>query len=425
MQRAWRYRLWGTGRLKTIQGKYIRVLDAGRLNTSGGPDFMDARISIDGNVLAGSIEIHRYASDWHRHGHDDDHAYDNVILHVVGNADCRVATPSGNEILQTVMVVDPAFTDMYNRLLTSERYVLPMCGQHLDRVAGIFKTDWLTSLAFERMMRKAGDIVRLLEADNGNWLQTVFVTLARGLGFGTNADNMERLARSIPYQKLLRHTDNTEVIEAILLGQAGLLNHSAPADEYEAYLSREYNFYATKYGLRPIASPVWHLSARNYANTPLRRLALLAKIISVYGSHLASRLFELKNIDEARAFLNVEVSDYWRYHYGFGRGTGSALSPIGRQSQDLLAINVLAPLVYARGLQTGRHALTDSALALWEGIEAEHNSIIKGFGNYGIEAPNAFTSQALIQLHREYCEKRRCTDCRLGNRLLSSLIAFP
>ncbi len=424
MQQAWRFRLWGTGRLMSSQGKTVEVVEAGKWNTGPGPDFTDARIRVDGKVWAGCIEIHRHAADWYRHGHDRDHAYDNVVLHVVGDDDCRVSRPDGTEILQTVMQIGNGFAGMFNGLLNGGRLVLPMCGDALEGVRDIFKTDWLTALAFERLNRKADDIAKHLAMTSGNWFQAVFITLARGLGFGSNADNMERMARSIPFKTLLRHSDNVEAVEALLFGQAGLLNADAPSDEYEQNLVREYAFYARKYDLTPIDRPLWRMSVRSVANTPHRRIALLAKLVCAHGTDLGSRLCEHRDPAEIRRFLNVDLSEYWAYHSSFGRQGSARMAPLGQQSLDLLIINVLAPLIYCHGLERCRPEQMDAAVSLWEGLPGERNSITRGFEDHGIKAADAFTSQALIQLHREYCERRRCLECRLGHRLLSSFITF-
>lgn len=422
LQQAWRFRLWGTGSFVTSQGKSVRVLEAGKLNTGPGPDFKDARISVDGNVWGGCIEIHRHAADWHRHGHDNDPAYDNVILHVVGCDDSKVYRSDGSEILQTVMNIRPEFVPMFNSFLNSRHYVLPMCGESLSEVASIFKTDWLTALAFERMQRKADDVSTRLKTYGGDWLQAVFVTLARGLGFGINADNMERMARATPYRILLKHSDNLETVEAILFGQAGLLNMAHPADSYEATLVTEYKFYSVKYGLKPIDSPLWQTSVRNTANSPSRRIAFLAAIVSRYNIDIASCLSG--DVSSVNRFLDIELSDYWTYAFGFGRRVATRMSALGKQSRELLIINVLAPIIYARGIETADTRLLDNAIGLWESLPSEQNGIIREFGRHGIEARDAFTSQALIQLHREYCERRRCPECRLGHRLLSSFISF-
>lgn len=423
MQQAWRFRLWGSGRMQTSQGTTVDIIEAGKLNNRGGPDFHDARIRIDDALMVGCVEIHQRASDWHRHGHDGDSAYDNVILHVVGQDDCRIMR-GDREIPQVVMRIDGSFAEFFNRLLNSYSYVLPMCGGALADVLDIFKTDWLTALAFERLLRKSNDVSGRLEANAGDWFQTVYVTLARGLGFGNNADNMERTARSVPFRVLLKHSDSIETVEAILFGQAGLLNPRQPADGYEEALCREYAFYSRKYNLKAITSPVWQMSTRSAANTPFRRIALLARLICTHGTNLGNRLCERVDMDRLRSFLCVPPSEYWCYNYAFGRRATSRMTSLGRQSQDLLIINVLAPLVYARALETSRTELMDFAVSLWENTPAEQNGITRGFEKHGIKADDAFTSQALIQLHRQYCERRRCPECRLGHRLLSSHITI-
>ena len=425
MQQAWRYRLWGTGRLSTVQGKTVRVLDPGKLNNGPGPDFYDARISVEGVVLAGCVEMHRYASDWHSHGHDNDRRYDNVILHVVADDDCRIHNDSGEEIMQTVMRIDNKFVSVYNTLLTSRQYVLPMCGSHIDDIEHVFQTDWLTALTYERMLRKAEDVKKRLDETTGDWLTAAFVTLARGFGFGTNADNMERLARTLPYKTMMRHADRIEAVEAMLFGQASLLNHSHPADEYEAMLAREYKFYAIKYGLTPIDSPIWGMNVRNTGNSPYRRIAVLARIVQKYGVDLGSRLTSISTTADAHSFLDIDENPYWRQHYAFGRSVSNRQTALGKQSRDLLVINVLAPLLYARGLQTARIQLLDAAMCLWEETAPEQNAITRGFDSFGIKATSASVSQALIQLHREYCERRRCASCRLGHRIMSQYITFP
>lgn len=424
MQQAWRFRLWGTGKLLTSQGKTVEIVEAGKWNTGAGPDFTDAKIKVDDKVWVGCIEIHRRASDWHRHGHDTDRTYDNVVLHVVGDDDFRVKREDGTEILHTVMRIGDGFASLFNGLLNGGRLVLPMCGDALGEVVDIFRTDWLTALAFERLNRKSDDIAKHLLTTSGNWFQAVFITLARGLGFGSNADNMERMARSIPFKILLRHSDNVETVEALLFGQANLLNNDAPADDYEESLIREYRFYAHKYGLQPIDKPLWRMSVRSLANTPYRRIALLAKLVCVHGTELGRRLCERRDVDAIRKFLCVDLSEYWTYHSTFGRQGSARMVSLGSQSQDLLIINVLAPLIYCHGLEHNRSDQLDSAITLWENIPAEKNGITRGFEAFGIKAGNAFMSQALIQLHREYCERRRCVECRLGHRLLSSFITF-
>ncbi len=87
LQYLWEHRLWEQCDMHTTDGKRVQVIDPGRRNTDAGPDFFNAKVSIDGKMWAGNIEIHVKSSDWRRHGHHNDSAYDTVILHVVGEAD--------------------------------------------------------------------------------------------------------------------------------------------------------------------------------------------------------------------------------------------------------------------------------------------------------------------------------------------------
>lgn len=424
MQQAWRFQLWGKTTVTTVQGDKARVIDAGKLNAGPGPDFKDAKIKMGEKIWCGNIEIHRYASDWHRHGHDNDDAYRNTILHVVGVSDCTIQRKDGSEIPQIIMEIGSDFSYTFNNLLNGKNLVLPMCGHLLHKIAGIFKTDWITALAFERLNRKAYDINEILKSENGDWLQTTFITLARGLGFGTNADNMERLARSTPYKTLLKHTDDVTAVEAILLGQAGLLDscHGDTDDTYHARLKNEYNFYKHKYGLRPIAAPLWQTSARTPANTPWRRIALLAAIVCTWNSDLPYKMFRTTDPEKFRSFFNISISPFWEKHYSFSKPLKNSMSPLGKQSLNLLLINVIAPLIFCRAINVDNHSLSDAAVNLWLNCPSEQNSIINGFIKHGIKSDDAFTSQALIQLHRIYCEKRRCPECRIGHRLLSENI---
>ena len=83
MQYVWEHRLWLQEKMVTNTGLRIRIIDPGVRNTDAGPDFFNAKIEIDGCLLVGNVEIHNRASDWRRHGHNEDEAYDSVVLHVV------------------------------------------------------------------------------------------------------------------------------------------------------------------------------------------------------------------------------------------------------------------------------------------------------------------------------------------------------
>ena len=101
---VWRHKLYPLQPLHTTTGQTVEVIDPGLPNThDAGPDFFNAKLKIDGTLWVGNVEIHVRASDWHRHGHDRDKAYDSVILHVVDKDDAPVYRTNGELIPQLVL----------------------------------------------------------------------------------------------------------------------------------------------------------------------------------------------------------------------------------------------------------------------------------------------------------------------------------
>lgn len=421
MQYVWRFRLWPEVRMTTADGRRVDVIDPGELNTGSGPDFFNAKVRIDGRVWAGNIEIHVRASDWFRHGHDTDPAYDNVILHVVQYDDRPVCRRTDGVVIpQVTMVCAPDFSARYQAMVGNPLVELP-CASEIQSLPPILLTDWLTSLAFERLQRKADDIHRLLDACYGDWNQVVYITVARGLGFGINADAMEQLARLMPLKYLLHHSDDEVALEAMLMGVGGLLETAAPRDDYERLLIGEYAFYTRKYNLAPATVPQWGARIRPH-NHPTRRIAQLAALI--YGGfQLPGQILSLTDAKEGSGIIfGNAISPYWRDHQMLG-GPKVQLPPhLGKSSGDLLLINVVAPLLYAYGEQHADYDRREIAVEIWQNVRGEVNSLTRVFTNAGLKCPDAFTSQAYIQLRRNYCSARKCLFCRIGHKLLQAKV---
>ena len=88
---VWKHRIFPLKELKTTLGQQLEVVDAGLVNRDAGPDFFNAKIKLDGVLWVGNIEIHTSSSDWAKHGHHTDVAYDNVVLHVASRIDAHVS----------------------------------------------------------------------------------------------------------------------------------------------------------------------------------------------------------------------------------------------------------------------------------------------------------------------------------------------
>lgn len=417
MQYVWKHRLWRSEDMVTNTGKKVRVVDPGLLNTDAGPDFFNAKIEIDGHMWVGNVEMHYRATDWKRHHHDSDKAYDSVILHVVAKDDAPVRRTNGELIPQLVLEVSPQFNADYASLVGATIEV--PCATKIKQVPHLTIVEWVEGLAFERLHGKVERIHQLLDSFNGSWEDVCYVTLARNFGFGINNDAFERLARRTPLRLLGKHSDSVLQIEALLFGQAGMLDAKKPGmDSYYNQLCTEYAFLSNKFQLTPMEKESWKLFRIRPQNFPYRRIAMLAQFIEG-GFRMMNRILEAEGEKEMRALFEVELSGYWIKHYTFGKPNERATATLSRSSIDIILINTVAPLLYAYGELTGNYEMTDKAIKLLEDLRAESNSIVSHFVAYGIDCPDALTSQALVQLKREYCDARKCIYCKIGHHLLS------
>lgn len=421
----WQTKLKGT-HYRDVSGLDIDVLDPGIHNHDSGPDFFNSKIKIDGVEWIGNVEIHVKASDWFRHGHETDSAYDNVILHVVGVSDKRIYRQDGSPLPQIEFTLPENFFRTYATL--SEENEGIKCASKLAEVPELNKTDWLESLFVERMQQKAKRVLEIRQQMCFDWEQTCFVLFARGLGFGLNGDPFEMLAKSVPLRILHHHSDNLQQIEAILFGQAGMLDPTMYMfDEYFQQLCREYYFLAKKYGLKPMKQGLWKYSKTRPHNFPHRRLAFLASS-ALGGFSLFTRLLEHVNNDNPTATEKLEevfdyqVEGFWRDHFSFDTDVGNLPGDLSKSSKTLLAINVAIPLLYAYASTIGDIELGEKTIALMTELPAENNVITRQWQTLGFTLKDAGRSQALLHLRKEYCDRNKCIYCRFGHLLLRQSI---
>lgn len=416
LQYVWQHRLWASEQMTTTDGAQVLVLDPGRLNTDAGPDFFNAKVKIDGTTWVGNVEVHVRASDWGRHHHDRDRAYDSVILHVVEASDKVVTRTDGTVIPQVVLHISPRLSECLMQCTVNGNEM--SCAGYLESIPQVAVTEWVESLALERLQAKVARLYEWLDLTNGNWQEVCYITVARALGMGVNGDAFERLARCTPLHLLGKHADSLLQLEALLLGQAGLLPDDARGD-YPSLLIREYVFLRNKFGLQPMDSSVWKMFRMRPHNFPQRRIALLARLLCGGFSLMSSIVNAADSADDERALLAVELGDYWSTHYTLGGephpGVGTHLS---EATLNVLLINAVAPLLYAYGEATDNARLTDAAVNILLALPAERNRVVATFKRLGLPCHSALDSQAFVQLWQAYCEKNKCIYCRFGHRML-------
>lgn len=409
--------------LTLVGGERVRVIDPGILNRDSGPDFFNAKVRIADRLWAGNVEIHLRASDWHRHGHDSDPAYGNVILHVVSVSDTEIQRPDGSRIPQMEVSLPQNFYHTFGYLTSSAPEI--RCSSRLAALPALQRTDWLESLAVERLQQKAARVEETLSGLNGDWNSTCFITLARGLGFGLNGLPFEMLAKSISLNHLRRHSDNMLQMEAIFFGQAGMLDPLLyPDDMRYQLMCREYQFLARKYSMHPIPKVSWKFAKTRPQNFPYRRIALLAKAMAQTPDLLQRILEAGGDIDRLRTLFDWRVEPYWSRRLTFGGDCQVDARPpmLSDASVNILLINVVAPLIYAYAALHGNHEMRESAYGLWLALPAERNSQVRAWQSLGFRTRDAAESQALIQLRKEYCDRHDCLRCRFAHHILRSEI---
>jgi hypothetical protein len=416
LQYIWQYKLFMPAGLHTVDGKAVEVIDAGKYNSDAGPDFFNAKIKIDKTLWAGNVEIHTLASDWLKHSHQNDRSYDSVILHVVKHADVEICGNDGNKIPQMELPVPEKIEKNYEKLLADRRKIA--CGDKAGSVPHILVQTWKTALLSERMAQKTGQIEDILSKNIQHLEEAFYIILARSFGFGLNSQPFEMLARSLPLNILAKHKNNLLQIEALLFGQAGFLAETA-RDDYHKSLQNEYLFLQKKYGLKPIQSSLWKMLRLRPVNFPHIRIAQFAALVYC-SAKLFSKILEQPEINYIYRLFDIEPSAYWHRHFIFGENSPYSSKRIGKNSINTIIINTVVPFLFACGKDKGEQKLKDKALSLLENLPSEQNVVIKLWQNAGIESQNAFDSQALLHLQKNYCDTRNCIRCRIGHKILTA-----
>ena len=421
---TWKHKLFPLGEMQTTDGLPVEVIDPGLHNRNSGPDFFNAKVKINGTLWVGNVEIHDKSSDWFLHGHDHDEAYDNVVLHVTGNADTDVTNTKGQFIPQMQLEVPATVRENYEQLLRTDQY--PPCYQIIPSLPRLTVHSWMAALQTERLEQKTIAIEERAKKATGSWEQAYFTTLARNFGFGINGDAFEEWAAHIPLNAVAHHRDDLFQIEAIFLGQAGLLDIQAIPERYQqqalnegyfAKLRNEYQFLAHKFSLKSMDFKLWRFLRLRPQNFPHIRLAQLANLYYEQKTGL-SQLIDCKDVFALQDLLTTHVTPYWQTHYTFGSPSEHNEKNLSPFSINLLMINTCIPMLFAYGRHAANEALCDRAFDLLEQLKAEDNHIIRLWRECGLQVRSAGDSQALIQLKKEYCDRKDCLRCRIGYEYL-------
>ncbi len=405
----WQQKVLLKHELKTTDGKSIEVIKTGSLNIDAGPDFFNARIKIENTIWAGNVEIHLKSSDWIKHKHHKDKAYQNVILHVVFEHDAEINIPT----LELKNYLSKNLLESYHLLQQS---ALRVPCQNILSLPGPIKLElFLSRLSVERLEQKCVVLEQQLIQYKNSWEKLFYVTTAKYFGMKINAEPFVQLAQHIPATLFAKHKHNPTQINSLIFGVSGFLPAHQP-DNYTEQLQQEFEFLRKKYNLVQLNKSVWKFAKTRPANFPTIRLAQFATL--VYQSvHLFSKMMEAETLQDVKNRLLVvpsEMINLNSFHHA-----NHILNPVmGEQFLNHLVINVIVPIKFMYGKHILNESYCEQALSWLEEIKPENNSIVKFWKTNGIKPNHALHSQSLIQLNQNYCTQHKCLNCVIGNHIL-------
>ena len=391
----WEHCLWAGFDQYTTDGKKVEILSVGEHNRDAGPDYSHARIRIDGHEWVGNIEIHVCASDWTKHHHHLDKAYDNIILHVVRTADKPIYNSKG-ELIPQCELNYPSDKDYLSALFESAQRMDSAiarigCAEQLLHDPRLLTEGWRKTLLCKRLECKRASITRLLEITKGSWEHALYISLARNFGFHTNSVPFEELAINTPLSCLQKHRNSLFQLTALLLGQAGLVQ--------EPELQKEYDFLRVKFGLTPLEGSIWKHARLRPQNSPELRIRQFAQLMH-QSENLLSKILDTDDLKELEVLF--------------------AVPQMGKSSVDILLINTVIPYKYAYALHQNNPVKAEQAMRLMEKIPAENNTIVRQWRVLGQEVKNAADTQALLHLYQNYCQHHECINCEVGYKIFEN-----
>lgn len=412
---VWHNKKFDFSNAKTVCNKEITVISSGEYTKGAGADFFNAQLIIDDLRWAGNVEIHLNSSDWYLHNHHNDSNYNNVILHVVWNHDVEVyhKDQTALPVLELKNYVAETLNSEYMNLNRTKSWIF--CENQIRDISGDIIENWKNELYYERLQEKSVPIQKLLIETKNDWEAVLFCMLAKNFGLNINGSSFFEIAKSIPFSIIRKEADEVENLEALFLGRAGLLETDFQ-DTYSKELQRRWKYLKIKHNLEDVEIEQLGFFKLRPDNFPTIRLAQLAMLY-----HKNQYFFEtfIKAVSKENLYslFSIEISTYWQTHYVLDKESPKKRKPLSESFIDLLIINTVVPLKYLYQQyqnKTNYQQLLQPLLA----VKPEQNVIIEKFKQIGVSSKNAFDTQALLQLKKNYCDNKRCMDCSIGRTLL-------
>lgn len=417
---VWKLKYFHFSKLRTTEGESVDIIHPGYHNFDSGPDFSESKIRINHTLWIGNVEIHIKSSDWVKHTHYRDRAYDNVILHVVYEEDEKILRPNGTIIpcLELKGLIQEEIFTRYHYLKTNENWI--PCQNMIAKTDELRKKIWLEKLLIERLEHKSSYLKELLAYTNHDWEYCFFILLGKYFGSSVNTAAFDQLCRSVSLDKIFKNQNNSFAIEALLFGQSGFLSEKYQ-DDYPAKLCKEYKFLKHKYALKPIPKKLWKFFRLRPSNFPTIRIAQFAALISNNKS-LCSKSLEFDNLVDFGYMFQMKINEYWDTHFVFDKESAYIEKPLGQSFQNTLLINAIIPFIFMYGKSKNEPMLVERAVRFLQSLPPEANKLTNQWKKLGLKGESAAETQSLIQLKKNYCDKNRCLQCSIGHQIMQEPI---
>lgn len=415
MQEVWAKKLLSLETMFTTDGRCLKVMEWGNLNYDQGPDFSNARISLDGIVFFGDIELHLRSADWFRHGHHQDPGYNKVVLHVVMDADPLIAVRQDQTPVPTLSIGDRVSLAGQRRAKQALQNIAQLpCTALLRGAVAEHRGGMLQEAARLRASQKLEEVQRQLRVQGGDWEEAMWPLLAAYLGGPVNKEAFRVIAERVSFAILRKCIQRPLQVEAILFGVAGMLDGS-PDAIYPQELHAEWDYLSGKFDLRAPPMPL-RLHRMRPASFPVYRLSQLAELLFRFQG-----LMGLMHDQGIKAFMKarIETTTYWRRNSDFGESSRIAAHAIGMDLKQTLLLNVLLPFRVAYQTMQNPARPVHQLGEAWAAYPPEDNRVTRRFLQQGWLAGDAADTQAMVYLHKHLCSKNGCLQCPVGRKVLS------
>ena len=390
--------------MELVDGRMFKVLNHGDYNAyESGPDFLNAKIEIDGLVWFGNVELHLKSKDWYSHKHQNDSAYDNVILHVVleNNGDVFIK----NEKIPTLELINVIQQEHYQKfelLLKNKKTIL--CGSLLYSIPDILIVSLQERALIDRLNRKTNNII--VHAGLSDPKQILYFLMARAMGAKINQLPFEELTHRLPLHELknkkIRNQSDLIVISSGLSCPDSITDHLA----YKRIIQSGKQLINGSVSLQS-----WKFAGTRPGNSPKIRIVQFARIIQQFDFEVSFVYLDTENLLQyILKLLTIEEE------------TPSLLSGFNQLSLSFkhqLIINCFVPFIYWFGQKKEDELLVEKSIELLRLLPAEQNATIEKWLKHKIVPRNAAESQSMLEVINELCSKKKCLSCEIGMRLLS------